>query len=88
MGWARDQTLTILAVSILGHAVLIGAVAVIVATYTAAATRPKIFFSRSSRCPGGERAYLGCLLIHAVPPEIAGAVIPFIASVRKSDAAC
>ena len=36
---------TVLAVSLLGHAVLIGAVAITVATYTAAARRPQMFLS-------------------------------------------
>lgn len=34
---------TILAASILGHAFLIGAAAITIATYTAAATRPEVF---------------------------------------------
>ena len=34
---------TVMAVSLLGHAVLIGAVAITVATYTAAAKRPQMF---------------------------------------------
>ena len=34
---------TFLAASLLGHAVLIGAAAITVATYTAAATRPRMF---------------------------------------------
>ena len=40
---------TILAISLLGHAVLIGAVAITVATYTAAAKRPQMFSSRTGR---------------------------------------
>ncbi len=39
---------TILAFSLLGHAVLIGALAITVATYTAAARRPQMF-SRTHR---------------------------------------
>ena len=38
---------TFLAVSMVGHAVLIGAVAITVATYTAAAKRPQMFLSRA-----------------------------------------
>ena len=34
---------TVMAVSLLGHVVLIGAVAITVATYTAAAKRPQMF---------------------------------------------
>ena len=40
---------TVLAISMIGHAVLIGAVAITVATYTAAATRPQMFLSRARR---------------------------------------
>ena len=40
---------TFMAVSLLGHAVLIGAVAVTVATYTAAAKRPQMFLARARR---------------------------------------
>lgn len=39
---------TILAFSLLGHAVLIGALAITVATYTGASTRPQMF-SRADR---------------------------------------
>lgn len=38
---------TFLAISLIGHAVLIGAAAITVATYTASAKRPKIFLSLS-----------------------------------------
>lgn len=38
---------TVLAVSMIGHAVLIGAVAITVATYTAASQRPQLFAPRS-----------------------------------------
>lgn len=38
---------TILAVSLLGHAVLIGAAAITVATYTAATKRPEMFLFRA-----------------------------------------
>ena len=38
---------TILAASIIGHTVLIGAAAITVATYTAAATKPKMFIRSS-----------------------------------------
>ena len=52
--WALSFSLaigsyTFLAVSMIGHAVLIGAVAITVATYTAAATRPQMFVSRARR---------------------------------------
>lgn len=40
---------TFMAVSLIGHAVLIGAAAITVATYAAAATRPKMFLSRLRR---------------------------------------
>ena len=45
---------TILAASILGHTVLIGAAAITVATYTAAAKKPKLFPNSSSHRDGGE----------------------------------
>lgn len=45
---------TILAVSILGHTVLIGAAAITVATYTAAAKKPKLFTNGSGRRNDGE----------------------------------
>lgn len=40
---------TVLAVSLLGHIVLIGAAAITVATYSAAATRPEMFPVRVRR---------------------------------------
>ena len=40
---------TFLAVSLLGHAALIGAAAITVATYTAAARRPQMFPARTER---------------------------------------
>jgi hypothetical protein len=40
---------TVLAASLIGHAVLIGAITITVATYTAAATRPQLFPSRPHR---------------------------------------
>lgn len=40
---------TVLAASLIGHAVLIGAITITVATYTAAATRPQMFPSRQHR---------------------------------------
>ena len=48
--WALSFSITIgsytfLAVSMIGHAVLIGAAAITVATYTAATKRPKLFLS-------------------------------------------
>lgn len=45
---------TFFAVSLIGHAVLISAVAITVATYTAAATRPKMFLFGSGRRADGE----------------------------------
>lgn len=45
---------TVLAVSVLGHAVLIAAAAVTVATFAAAANRPEMFMRRSSRRHDGE----------------------------------
>ena len=45
---------TVLAASIIGHTVLIGAAAITVATYTAAATRPKVFTRGSDRRDDGE----------------------------------
>ena len=45
---------TVLAVSIVGHVVLIGAAAITVATYTAAATKPTLFMRGSSRRGDGE----------------------------------
>jgi hypothetical protein len=52
--WALSFSLalgsyTFLAVSMVGHVMLIGALAITVATYTAAATRPQIFVSRARR---------------------------------------
>ena len=40
---------TFLAFSMIGHALLIGAAAITVATYTAAAKRPKLFAARARR---------------------------------------
>lgn len=40
---------TVLAASLIGHAVLIGAITITVATYTAAAIRPRMFASRTHR---------------------------------------
>jgi len=40
---------TVLAVSLVGHAVLIGAAAITVATYTAATKRPQLFLSLRRR---------------------------------------
>lgn len=45
---------TILAASIIGHTVLIGAAAITVATYTAAATRPNLFTKGTGRRADGE----------------------------------
>lgn len=45
---------TVLAVSIVGHVVLIGAAAITVATYTVAATKPALFMRGSSRRGDGE----------------------------------
>lgn len=45
---------TILAASIIGHTVLIGAAAITVATYTAAATKPELFTRGSGRRDDGE----------------------------------
>ena len=45
---------TILAASIIGHAVLIGAAVITVATYTVAATKPKLFIPGSGRRDDGE----------------------------------
>jgi len=45
---------TILAASILGHAILIAAAAITVATYTAATKNPKLFVSGSGRRDDGE----------------------------------
>jgi hypothetical protein len=45
---------TVLAASILGHTVLIGAAAITVATYTTAAKKPKLFVSGSGRRDDGE----------------------------------
>ena len=45
---------TILAASLVGHAFLIGAAAITVATYTAASTNPGIFRSYSGRRKDGE----------------------------------
>ena len=45
---------TIFAASLLGHSVLIGAAAITVATYTAAAKKPKLFSNGSGRRDDGE----------------------------------
>jgi hypothetical protein len=45
---------TLLGVSLLGHAVLIAAAAITVATYTTAATRPAVFTSGLGRRKDGE----------------------------------
>ena len=45
---------TILAASLIGHAVLISAAAITVATYTAASKAPKVFMLASARGRGGE----------------------------------
>jgi len=45
---------TVLAASILGHTVLIGAAAITVATYTAASKKPKLFLSGLGRGQEGE----------------------------------
>ena len=44
----------VIAISVLGHVVLIGAAAVTVATYTAAATKPQLFMPGSGRRYDGE----------------------------------
>jgi len=45
---------TFFVASLVGHVVLIGAVAITVVTLTAAAKRPKLFTRVSGRGPGGE----------------------------------
>ena len=45
---------TLLAASIVGHAVLIGAAAITVATYTAATVKPSLFNSKTGRRADGE----------------------------------
>lgn len=45
---------TVFAVSVVGHAVLIGAVAITVATYSVAAKRPSLFLRGSGRRSDGE----------------------------------
>ena len=45
---------TLFAVSVIGHAFLIGAAAITVATYTAAATKPSLFIRGSGRRNDGE----------------------------------
>ena len=45
---------TILAANIIGHTVLIAAAAITVATYTAAATKPKLFIRGAGRRADGE----------------------------------
>ena len=52
--WALSFSLaigsyTFLAVSMVGHAILIGAMAITVATYATAAARPKLFVARLRR---------------------------------------
>jgi hypothetical protein len=46
---------TVLAVSFIGHVVLIGAAAITISTYNAAATRPTLFMRGSGRGENGER---------------------------------
>jgi hypothetical protein len=46
---------TILAASILGHTILIGAAAITVATYTAAAKNPRVFINGSRGLKDSER---------------------------------
>ena len=45
---------TVLAVSLIGHFILIGALAITVATYTTATVRPKVFMALSGRRRDGE----------------------------------
>ena len=45
---------TILAASLIGHAVLISAAAITVATYATASKAPKVFMTASARGRGGE----------------------------------
>jgi hypothetical protein len=45
---------TVFAISLVGHAVLIGAAAITVATYSVAAKRPQLFLNGSGRRPDGE----------------------------------
>jgi hypothetical protein len=45
---------TVIAISVLGHAILIGTAAVTVATYTAAATKPQLLMRGSGRRHDGE----------------------------------
>ena len=45
---------TLLPASLLGHAFLIGAVAITVATYTTATTSPRVFVTGLGRAKGGE----------------------------------
>ena len=45
---------TVMAISLLGHIVLIGAVAITVATYTTAKVRPQTFAASSGRRQDGE----------------------------------
>jgi hypothetical protein len=57
--WAVSSTIaigsyTIMAASIAGHIVLIGAAAITIATYTASATNPKLFMRGSGRRHDGE----------------------------------
>ena len=46
---------TMLAASVLGHAVLIGAAAITAATYTAAASKPNLFTKSSSNSDEGDK---------------------------------
>jgi hypothetical protein len=57
--WAVSFTVaignyTLLAANIVGHTVLIAAAAITVATYTAAATKPKLFIGGAGRRADGE----------------------------------
>ncbi|MBM3505263.1 MAG: hypothetical protein FJX65_15480 [Alphaproteobacteria bacterium] len=45
---------TVLAVSIIGHTILIAAAAITVATWTAATVKPQLFTRSFGRGPGGE----------------------------------
>jgi hypothetical protein len=52
--WALSFSLaigsyTFLAINMIGHIVLIGAIAITVATYTTAANRPRLFLARARR---------------------------------------
>ena len=53
--WALAFSIAIVfAVSVIGHAVLIGAAAITVATYSAAAKRPSLFLTAAGRRSDGE----------------------------------